>query len=114
MPLPVEDTPSAASTCLVDAVNYSLTYEMFSGLTQTLPVFTRADVLFSLGTVIVSSRSWQGLMARKKSLTDALMVMEFRANCRKLMLSRKRWRAGYSIQVSNAYAALSRGRSVSA
>jgi len=85
MPLPAEDTPSAASTHLVDAVNFGLTYAMASGLTQTLPVFTRADVLFSLGAVIVSPRSWAKLDDQQKAaLTDALTVMDFGAKLQEI------------------------------
>ena len=85
LPLPAEDTPSAASTHLVDAVNFGLTYAMASGLTQTLPVFTRADMLFSLGAVIVSPRSWAKLDDQQKAaLTDALSVLEFGAKLQEI------------------------------
>ncbi|MGV0820598.1 TRAP transporter substrate-binding protein [Martelella sp. AMO21009] len=85
MPLPAEDTPSAASTHLVDAVNFGLTYAVASGLTQTLPIFTRADVLFSLGAVVVSPRSWARLDDQQKAvLTDALTVMDFGAKLQEI------------------------------
>ncbi|WP_180898113.1 TRAP transporter substrate-binding protein [Martelella soudanensis] len=85
LPLPAEDTPSAASTHLVDAVNFGLSYAMASGLTETLPVYTRADVLFSLGAVIMSPRSWAKLDDQQKAaLTDALSVMEFDAKLQEI------------------------------
>ena len=90
LPLPAEDTPSAASTHLVDAVNFGLTYAMASGLTETLPVYTRADVLFSLGAVIVSPRSWAKLDDQQKAaLTDALSVMEFGAKLQEILAFEK-------------------------
>lgn len=85
LPLPAEDTPSAASTHLVDSVNFGLTYAMASGLTQTLPVFTRANVLFSLGAVIVSPRTWAKLDDQQKAvLTGALSVLEFGAKLQEI------------------------------
>lgn len=78
LPLPAEETPSAASTGLVEAVNFGLAYAMASGLMQTLPVYTRADLQFNLGAMIVSPRTWAKLDdAQKAAMTDALSEMQF-------------------------------------
>ncbi len=86
LPLPAEETPSAASTGLVEAVNFGLAYAMASGLMQTLPVYTRADLQFNLGALVVSPRTWAKLDdAQKAAVTDALSEMEFSQKTKEIL-----------------------------
>jgi TRAP-type C4-dicarboxylate transport system substrate-binding protein len=86
LPLPAEETPSAASTRLVEVVNFGLAFAMASGLMKTLPVYTRADLQFNLGATIISQGTWAKLNdAQKKAMTDALSVIAFDAATREVL-----------------------------
>ncbi|MEY8828521.1 TRAP transporter substrate-binding protein [Sedimentitalea sp. XS_ASV28] len=86
LPLPAEETPSAASTGLVEAVNFGLAYAMASGLMQSLPVYTRADLQFNLGATIVSPRTWAKLDEdQKRIMTEALSVIGFEQSTREIL-----------------------------